>query len=87
MTIATDDTVMTLATVSVFERGLSALRVKVEKLNKRAARHGMVPLELRILSAEPTEREVGNGRSVPDVLTTVEIAGCEPCINGYRIIA
>jgi hypothetical protein len=90
MTTATDDRVTTLATVSVFERGLAALRVKVAKLNKRAARYGMVPLELRVVATEPTLRDlrVGGGvREVPDVWTTVEIAGCEPCINGYKLIA
>ncbi|MHC4302697.1 MAG: hypothetical protein ACYS7Y_36010 [Planctomycetota bacterium] len=93
MTIATikaDDTVKTVATVSVHERGLALLRIKVEKLNKRAARYGMAPLELRIVASEPVERIVGSPpvqRFVRDTWTTVDIIGCEPCINGYRLIA
>jgi hypothetical protein len=91
MTTTTKSTVKTVATVKLFERGLSALRVKVAKLNKRAARHGMVPLELRIVSAVPTERKIDRAGAkmmvVPDVLTEVEIVGCEPCINGYSLLA
>jgi hypothetical protein len=91
MTIATENTVKTVATVKLFERGLSVLRIKVEKLNKRAARHGMVPLEMRIVSTEIAERKIdrvgAKMQVVPDVLSTVEIAGCEPCINGYRLLA
>jgi len=90
MTMTADSTVKTLATVGLHERGLSELRIKVEKLNKRAARHGMVPVELRVVAAEACERMVGEGalrRAVPDVWTTVDIVGCEPCINGYRLIA
>ena len=87
MTIRENDTVKTIATVSLFELGFSALRMKVEKLNKRAARHGMVALDLRVVASEPTVRNLGHGRSAPDVWTTVDIVGCEPCINGYRLIA
>jgi hypothetical protein len=90
MTTATNDAVVTLATVELMEAGLSNLRDKVVKLNKRAARHGMVPLVMTVLSTETIERPVTVGgivRMVPDVRHTVEINGCEPCINGWALAA
>lgn len=78
---------VTLATVSVFERGLRVLLEKVEKLNKRAARHGMNTLDVRVLSSEAAEREVAPGVFVPDVRHTIEIDGCEPCIEGWALAA
>jgi hypothetical protein len=90
MTTATDNAVVTLATVDLFESGLSNLRAKVVKLNKRAARHGMVPLVLRVLRSEAVERKVRLAQglvTLPDVRHTVEIDGCEPCINGWALAA
>lgn len=78
---------VTLATAVMFERGFRALQEKVEKLNKRAVRHGMNMLEVRVVSAEPAEREVAPKLFVPDVRYTVEIDGCEPCIGGWRLAA
>jgi hypothetical protein len=42
----------TFATCEVFDRGLRALRVKTDELNKRAARHGMVPLEVTVVKTK-----------------------------------
>lgn len=87
------EAVVSIATVELHERGMAILRDKVDALNKRARRHGMVELEMRILSAEPCEREVGihpvtrKKLFAPDVLYRVEIVGCEPCINGWKLAA
>lgn len=72
------ETIETVSTVVLSEYGLAILRDKVEKLNKRAVRHGMVKLGLRVVSSEL----IGG-----NLKYCVEISGCEPRINGYRFIA
>lgn len=84
------ESVVTIATAEVTERGLALLTEKVEKLNKRAARHGMDAMELRVLRAAPFDREVRVGgavQRVPSVRYSVEITGCEPRINGWALAA
>jgi len=76
-----------LATTTIFERGLTALRGRVRTLNKRAKRHGMVELRLRVVLTESVKREVRPGMFVPDTAYTVEINGREPCIDGWRLAA
>lgn len=79
-----------LATVVLEERGLAALLNKVEALNKRALRHGMETLDVRVVSSEAVERTVlteTGKRIVTAIEHTVDIAGCEPCINGFRLLA
>ena len=85
-----NDNIVTIATVELEDRGLTLLREKVEKLNKRAKRHGMEALELRILSSESFDKKIRVGKEfliVPAVRYTVEINGCEPCIGGWRLAA
>jgi len=84
------EAIVPIATAELNERGMTILREKVDSLNKRARRHGMAELDLRILSAEPFERKIKVGQdelTVPDVLYKVEVAGCEPCINGWKLAA
>jgi hypothetical protein len=83
----TIETKVALATVELFESGMTALRDKVVKLNKRAKRHGMSVLDLRIVSEEMIDRKIPGVGIFPAIRYTVEIAGCEPCINGFRLIA
>jgi len=81
---------VTVATVELFEAGMSDLRDKVEKLNKRAKRHGMEALDMRVVSEQMVDRVIRTARGksvIPELQYTVEIAGCEPCINGFRLIA
>jgi len=86
-TIATENVPVTFKTVVLNEAGLLGLRVKVEKLNKRAERHGMNRLEVTIVSTfgfVPCFRR-GFGESI--TLYNVEINGCAPRIDGWQLIA
>lgn len=74
----------TLATVTVGELGLAGLNEKVAKLNKRAAKHGLEPVVVRVL-AERTVKDGRTGLTAPEY--DVEIKGVEPCINGWRLVA
>gem|GEM_PF-5289792 len=80
----------TLTTVTLNARGKSVLWARVAKLNKRATRYGMNSITLRVISEEPIERAVkvnGITQFVPDIEYVVEINGCEPCINGWKLVA
>lgn len=83
----TTETKVTIATVKLFDRGLANLLEKVEKLNKRAVRNGLDELEVRILSTETIEVEKAPKLFVPVEQHTVEINGCEPCIEGWALAA
>jgi hypothetical protein len=83
----TTDAPVTIATVELFQRGLSALQVKVKKLNRRAERHGMDKLEMRVVSSETVERKLPNRMVVPDTRYVVDIVGCEPRIDGWHLAA
>jgi hypothetical protein len=87
MTITSNDERVTIARVKLFEAGLQDLRDKVAKLNKRAVRHGMVEVVLRVVSSEMVDRRYPGGKSYPTLQHDVEIDGCEPCINGFRLLA
>lgn len=80
----TTTTQVTIATVNVGEAGLAGLRFKVDKLNKRAKRHGMVEVTLTIDPAEPVV-DPDTGYSNPRYDVTIN--GCEPCINGWYLAA
>jgi len=76
----------TIIKLSLNGAGLHGLRIKVEKLNKRARRHGLEEIRVDVLSEELVTRE-HNGIEVTELRYEVEINGCEPCINGWRLIA
>ncbi|MHC5061790.1 MAG: hypothetical protein ACYTFK_11985 [Planctomycetota bacterium] len=78
---------VTVARAEVFERGLSAIRDKVDALNKRAVRHGMELLELRVVSTETVTRKTKAGTEYPDIKHCIELTGCEPRINGFKLLA
>jgi hypothetical protein len=78
---------VTVATAEVFERGLSAIRDKVAALNKRAVRHGMELLELRVVSTETVTRKTKAGTEYEDIRHCIELTGCEPRINGFKLLA
>lgn len=80
--VTVDDRVV-LATVDVYERGLAALRAKIAKLNKRARKHGLRAIGLHVRDSKAVTRKGG----VPDIRHKVEISGCAPCINGFRLRA
>lgn len=55
--------------------GLHGLRLVADKLNKRARRHNMDELIVRVI------------RELPDDRFDVEIDGCAPCIDGWSLAA
>jgi hypothetical protein len=75
---------VTLATVTVGDAGLAGLRLKTDKLNKRAKRHGMNLLTVTVVS---TETLVNDRTGLEYDSHTVEINGRAPCINGYWLAA
>jgi hypothetical protein len=94
-------TLETFASADVFAPGLLALRVRVDKLNRRAEKHGMNKLELRVVSVM---QFIGYGRPrvdrsvslncrgplrfhLPKECYRVEIAGCAPRIDGWVLAA
>jgi len=90
MTIEAIETVdgrVTLATVEVFERGLAAITDKVDALNKRAVKYGMELITVRVVSTETVTRKTKAGTEYEDLKHCIEIDGCEPRINGYRLLA
>lgn len=76
---------ITLATVELFDRGLRGLQGKVESLNKRAVRHKMAPVEISVLREKAFFPVYRGGIGRAESLYTVEINGCEPCIDGWRL--
>lgn len=81
------DRVVTLATVRVNEAGLLGLQAKVNTLNKRAVRHGMVPVQVTVLREIPFVPQIGKGFGCSEYLYDVEVNGCEPRIDGWRLLA
>jgi hypothetical protein len=89
-------TTATYATVKVFERGRVALMDKVDALNKRAARYGMNTMEARIVRVDGFVPLV-RGKSLTrfpqysfgctENHYCIEITGCAPRINGWRLVA
>jgi len=87
----------TLATAKVFATGLAALQAEANKLNKRAAKHGMKPLEVvvsRELSFIPLHvgRDKQTGMRVArfghqQTLNIVDIRGVAPRLNGWKLVA
>jgi hypothetical protein len=75
---------VTIATVSTGAWGLTELQFKVDKLNKRAARHGMDAMVVTVLR-EYTVRDGDTGLDNPRY--DIEIRGCAPRINGWYLAA
>lgn len=73
----------TLATATVSEYALAALRDRVEKLNARALRHGMSPLQVNAVEVEPKEAESGD--LIPQF--EVSVVGNAPRLEGWVIAA
>jgi len=86
-------TIETLATVRIGDRGLTALRVNVDGLNKRAARHGMEPMAVtvtRTVQFFPLRYRKSDGTryiGCASDLHDVEITGQAPRINGWALAA
>lgn len=80
-------TVTTYATARVGEAGLTALRGKVDELNKRATRHGMNKLELRVVRTVAffpvSKGRIGCAMDLHDI----EINGRAPRIDGWKLAA
>lgn len=73
-----------LATIELGQAGLEGLRWKVEKLNKRAKRHGMNELVVTVLEEKAVLNEI---TGIEDPFYWVEITGSAPCINGWNLAA
>lgn len=75
------------ATVEVFGPGLAALRAKADKLNKRAAKHGMNVLDVTVVREKSFfpvyDGHIGHAQE----LYCIEISGCAPRINGWALAA
>jgi len=84
MTTATTNEQTILATVTVGEAGLFGLNAKVDKLNKRAEKHGMNKVVVRVVGTTVTQHEK-TGLNVSTY--SVEIEGCAPRINGWYLAA
>jgi hypothetical protein len=80
-------TTVTLATVRVNEAGMLGLRAKVAMLHKRAERHGMVAPTVAIVKEVPFVPVIGKRFGCSEYLYDVEVNGCEPRIDGYRLAA
>jgi len=77
---------MNIATANVFELGLQALQEEVAKLNKRASKHGLTPIELKV--EHKPFIPVFYGRFLPQRdLYVVTIVGDAPVIDGWRLVA
>jgi len=75
---------LTIATVTLGEAGLTGLRAKVDKLNRRAVRYGMDQLVVTVTR----EFTVENKRTgCDDPRYDVQIEGCAPCIEGWHLAA
>lgn len=72
-----------IATATVSEYAVAALRERVEKLNARALRHGMSPLQVNAVEVEP--KEAKSGDLVPQFEVT--IVGNAPRLEGWVIAA
>jgi hypothetical protein len=84
MTIMTNETLETIATVRLTGKGLTGLRELTTKLNKRAKKCGVVPVVVTVVS---TESVVNEKTGYPTEWYNVEIDGCAPCINGWSLAA
>jgi hypothetical protein len=86
-------TLETFATAEVFDPGLQVVREKVDALNKRAARHGMNTLEVRVVGIKTFVPIYGGRADRPfrtghaQNLYRIEIAGHAPRINGWALAA
>ena len=91
-----------IATVGVFEPGLQYLREKTAELNKRAARHGMNTMAVRVVRVDTFIPVFGagmvfdasTGRRVPKLCVgpardyyRAEITGSAPRIDGWELAA
>ena len=78
---------VTLATCDIFEQGLAALRDKVDGLNKRAARHKMVPMDVTVVRVKEFFPVYKGGIGHPVPLYRVEIRGVAPSVEGWSLAA
>lgn len=72
---------------NVFDNGLRKVTNKLEELNKRAARHGMNVLGLRVVKTVQFVPVYRKGFGAQQNLHCIEITGCAPRIDGWRLIA
>jgi hypothetical protein len=83
----------TIATVTLSDRGLTALRAKVQDLNKRAARFNLEPMTVTIEREIPFVPILWNHIRRRSYLGTccylydVRIEGVEPVIKGWTLLA
>lgn len=76
-------------TFNLNDRGLDYVKTQLEKLNKKASRIGVPPLELKILNekfVKVTHEDFPNGFMMIKYYT-VKIEGKSPIIDGYEFIA
>jgi hypothetical protein len=75
---------VTLATVNLGEAGFAGLTAVVDKLNRRADRHGMNKL---VVTVKAEYNETNKDTGAVELWRRVEIEGCAPCINGWYLAA
>lgn len=75
---------VTLKRIEVGKAGLLGLRAVTDKLNRRAVRHDMNMLSVRVVR-EFTVRNEDTG--IDELRFEVEINGCAPCIDGWHLAA
>jgi hypothetical protein len=69
------------------DRGLEYVKTQLEKLDKKARRIGVQPLELQIVSERFVKRDDNMRGQVLVKVYTVKIEGKSPVIDGYEFIA
>ena len=78
---------MTIATGKTTDAGLTVLRDKVKKLNKRAVRLGLAEMTLTVVRTETVKRSTLSGLDCSVRINHVEVDGCPPCIDGWVVAA
>lgn len=73
--------------VLVNSRGLAAIQEKIDELNKRAARHGMNTLELRVVKELTFIPVYKAGFGHAEDLYGIEVDGGAPRMNGWKLLA
>lgn len=75
----------TYAAIELGKAGLFGLRLKVEKLNKRADKHGMNKLEVRVIRELVVDTDNEGNPCIPETRYEVEIIGTAPVIDGWAL--
>ena len=78
---------MTIASGRLTEAGVARLTDKLNKMNKRAVKLGKDELVLRVVSKEAIKRKTPSGLDYTLWVSDVEVDGCLPCIDGWKVAA